>query len=282
MEFIEVSSFKFDPKHYQFCFKRIDEEAQNKFWDAVEYLDTTNHFVAITWLEQLVAKLPEFIDTWMHLGLAYKTIEEHTKCLSCLTTAVFLGKNSLPAKFNQKKHQLIWAQYENRPFLRACHALGMEYQVLGWHRDALELYQFILDVNPDDNQGVRELVTECYLGLGEYDNFIEFYDKGKAYSTTGMNISYALVLLATGKVTEAKDYISAMWYHYHLIWKELLKKRHAKPKVAPEMIGYTSECGSDMAYEYWQRCGKYWDRVEGALVLLKEISLKPPMKTDKE
>lgn len=276
MEFIEVSSFRFDPKEYQFFYKRIDEDAQNKFWDAVEYMHTKNHFIAIQWLEELVLKYPEFIDAWMHLGLAYKTIEQKSKCLSCITTAFCLGKVSLPAKFDQKKHHLIWAQLENRPFLRSCHALGLEYQELEWYRDALVLYQFILDVNPNDNQGVRDLIPECYLGLREYNSFIDFYNRNEEGAMTGMSISYALALIAVGKHDEAKEHIMLTWSYYHLIWKELLKKRHRKPAVPSFLKGYASTNGSDMAYEYWKRCGKYWDQVDGALEYLGEISSKQP------
>jgi len=276
MEHIEVSPCKFEPNEYQFLFTRITENARNKFEEALDYMDTTNHLLAIKRFEELVKEFPEFIDAWVHLGLSYKDIGEQSKCLSCVSTAVYLGKSSLPEKFNQKKNHLIWVHYENRPFLRACHSLGLEYQEIGWYRDALELFHFILDVNPDDNQGVRELVIECYLGLCEYSNLISFFDKNDDSAMTGMVISHALALIGNGELEEANKVITSTWQYYKLIWKELLKKRHTKPSVPSFLEGYASTNGSDMAYIYWKRCGKYWEQVDGALDLLRNISLKQP------
>ena len=53
-----------------------------------------------------------------------------------------------------------------------------------------------------------------------------------------------------------------------LVGKEILKKRHPKPKSYTE--GYITLGGPDQAYEYWRYFGKYWSASESAMNLLRQ------------
>lgn len=264
---------KYDPFDLKFSFPRITAEDYDRFFDIVELLGNGNQQESIFLLQRLVIKYPEFVDAWTHIGFAHQDLGHRIDCLAYFNTAVSLCKSSLPSDFDQKTHKISWYEIDNRPFLRACHALGLEYQDFELYDEALELYRFILDVNPDDNQGVRGLVCECYLDLKQYNEFIAFYDSNRDGSMTGMDISYALALIALGRTDEAKSWIKSTVAIYGKIWKELIKKTHRRPKSPMYDMGFVSAYGADAAYEYWSRYSKYWKQVEGSLECVRQALL---------
>lgn len=265
MKNILISKYDDEPFNLKFSFPRITEKDYNRFYDIVELIENGNYQKSIVLLQQLVIKYPEFADAWTHIGFAHQSLGNRIDCISYFTTAVYICKSSLPNDFNKKTHRILWNEGDNRQFLRACHALGLEYQNLGMNYDALNLYLFILEVNPDDNQGIRELVCECYLGLKQYKKYIAFYDKHRSGSTTGMDISYVLALIASGKTDEAESWIKTNVVRYSNIWKELIKKTHRKPNIPMYDLGFVTTNGIDAAYSYWDRYNKYWLQVEGSL-----------------
>lgn len=81
--------------------------------------------------------------------------------------------------------------------------------------------------------------------------------------------TYPLLLLMEGEINKAKSLLSEAKSKFPLVVKELLKKRHAKPKSFSS-TGYITVGGADQAYEYWKRYGKYWLKNDLAMVLIAE------------
>jgi hypothetical protein len=63
-----------------------------------------------------------------------------------------IGELSLPPGFDGV---LVWGQIYNRPFLRCLHGYGLCLWRLGRLAEAQEVFERILSLNPNDNQGVR-------------------------------------------------------------------------------------------------------------------------------
>lgn len=59
---------------------------------------------------------------------------------------------------------LPWGFIENRPYLRCLHGLGLSHWVLGNVRGALAVFERMLWLNPNDNQGARFCMTEVQAG----------------------------------------------------------------------------------------------------------------------
>ena len=73
------------------------------------------------------------------------------------------SRRDLPEKFSLGRSQLPWDILENRPFLRMYESLGSRYLRLGMLKQATEVFENIVTMNPDDNQGVRETLCSCYF-----------------------------------------------------------------------------------------------------------------------
>ncbi|MGF1635287.1 MAG: tetratricopeptide repeat protein [Phycisphaerae bacterium] len=102
---------------------------------------------------------------------------------------------------------MFWGIIETRPFMRATAGLAdaLQQERLAVHTDeAIALYEQMLRLNPNDNQGIRYPLIGCYLQRRRYENAAEllqrFEDDGSAV------FSWAAVLLALAeRVSKATD-----------------------------------------------------------------------------
>ncbi len=91
------------------------------------------------------------IDAHAHLGnLEFERLPE--RALVHYEMGVRIGELSLPRAFDGV---LVWGRIYNRPFLRCLHGYGLCLWRLGRPGEALQVFERILSLNPNDNQGVR-------------------------------------------------------------------------------------------------------------------------------
>ena len=73
-----------------------------------------------------------------------------------------IGELSLPEGFDGV---LVWGRIYNRPFLRCLHGYGLCLWRLGRLAEAQQVFERILSLNPNDNQGVRSCWEDVRHGL---------------------------------------------------------------------------------------------------------------------
>lgn len=128
-------------------------------------------------LRRIVAAEPRDVDAYAHLGsLALQrhdgdfgdliswvgpTAAERRRylkeALAWYETAVAVGEASLPMVFHGR---LPWSEMDNRPFLRAVHGLALTLWRLGRFNSAERVLVTLLYLNPNDNQGAREILDD--------------------------------------------------------------------------------------------------------------------------
>ncbi|MFB6984655.1 hypothetical protein ACNPQN_39090 [Streptomyces sp. NPDC056297] len=109
---------------------------------------------------------PRQIDCWAHLGTdALERVDSDatalTEALDYYQTAVAVAELSLPPAFTGI---LPWSQLDNRPFHRALHGLGLAWWRLAETSKAAAVMGNSLWTNPNDNQGVRHLISKVNKG----------------------------------------------------------------------------------------------------------------------
>ena len=82
--------------------------------------------------------------------------------------------------------------------------------------------------------------------------------------------SEALALVRIGRDRDARAVLQNCITKLPLVGKELLKKKHPKPK-SKGTNGYVTHGGADQAYAYWKCFGKYWLDSESAMELLNQV-----------
>lgn len=84
-----------------------------------------------------------------------------------LKKAVEAGERALGTKFIKKNTGHFWLLLETRPWMRALGRLATELKEAGLNLDAIGIYERMLELNPNDNQGVRDPLLGLYLTVGD-------------------------------------------------------------------------------------------------------------------
>lgn len=105
-------------------------------------------------LLQIIKKHPFAFDAYYYLGYHYFWQKKTIKSITLLEKGLSNAQKLFSKKFNTKKDQLPWGIVENRPFLRMFFQLGlcnMNHSI----SQSINVFEYIISLNPDDNQGVR-------------------------------------------------------------------------------------------------------------------------------
>jgi tetratricopeptide (TPR) repeat protein len=240
-------------------------DAYDPFDAGCNLLDVGNVEKAEKLLAEVVTNVPTHMDALHHLAIIYDGKGKHDEALKLWKNGVAIGKQALPKTFSSAD-RLEWGWIENRPFLRCQHGFAIALLNDGETDKAHELLEELLSYNPNDNQGVREVLLAFYLEQGELENALALCKRYPDDMLAGLYYGYPLVLFKLGKQTQASKQLQKVVKKSPKIARELLKKTHKPPKSEP---GYITVGGWDEAYEYWGIFGEFWD--EKALEWLKEM-----------
>ncbi len=140
------------------------ERAQELAWDAME-APTKARARALS--RRALELDPDCVDALVNLaGLDSKTPEQ---AIERLKEAVAAGERSLGANYFRQNKGDFWGLLETRPYMRARHRLAD--MLLDAERldEAIGHLEAMLDLNPNDNQGIREILLGAYLEVSNLD-----------------------------------------------------------------------------------------------------------------
>ncbi|MCI0605266.1 hypothetical protein L0156_19950 [bacterium] len=163
--------------------------------------------------------------------------------------------------------RLQWVFLENRPFLRAYHALGLCYLDNGETDKAFVHFMNMLDLNPNDNQGIRDLAVDCCFRLKRPKDALRICNRYKGDVMEGIVYGRPLALFQLGKRQLAATAMSFAIRTYPLIARELVKTKSVKPRNLRET--QITLGGADQAYLYRQRNYAHWKNTPGSLDQLR-------------
>ena len=252
-----------DENQWSFEYPRLSWEMLEAFHDAIELWRAGHIAEAEAEFVRLVTAFPEFIDARHHLALLLSETGRGEEAYQAWHRAVEVGLSGLPETFEMGRDQLPWVMVENRPFLRACHGLGLKYLERGQVEQALDVFEDMLALNPGDNQGVRALVIDCYFQLGDPEGVLEICELYPDDAMEQVLYGRVLALYQLGFKAEAKEALDEAIKWLPLVGKELAKKRHQHPKG--RRADFVVYGGAEQAYFYWKDQGQYWKDTPGAI-----------------
>lgn len=128
--------------------------------DAIDRAEAGDRDGAWQMLMDLVSADLRCLDAHAHLG---NLVFEHApeRAIVHYEVGVRIGELSLPAGFDGL---LVWGQLYNRPFLRCLRGYGLCLWRLGRMAAAQRVFERLLALNPNDNQGVRFCWDEVRSG----------------------------------------------------------------------------------------------------------------------
>ena len=245
---------------WRFVYPPKYDELMDKFGEGIELWQTGHTRSAEKTYKEVIKEFPGFIDAYHHLAILYEESGRDRLAFEIWLKGYQIGKVCFPHNFTPGKDLLRWGLLENRPFLRCTHALGLCFFDGGNLAKAMELFEFIISANPNDNQGIRALLVEGYLKTGNYRAVLDTCDKYKDDITVELTYGKPYALFKLGDKGKATLLLKEAIRLSPKVARELLKKRHIPPKsLRPDR--YTVG-GDDEAFYYWERSGVLWEDPE--------------------
>lgn len=240
------------------------KEIFDRFYEAQEIEDAGS---ASFNLETILEDDPEFIDAYSSLGWMELDLFNYGNAFSFFMEGYSVGTAVIPKNY---RGRIEWAHTENRPFLRVMQGVGVTYlNIEEWDR-AIKVFADMLNYNPNDNQGVRALLMQCYIAQGKFKEILKLCDMFSDDTLPDILYGKVMACYRLEKQRDAEEALKAAIEFLPNIAKELLKKKHKQPKeYASDVV---TVGGDDEAYDYWLRNGQYW--TDPALLKFIEKGLK--------
>jgi tetratricopeptide (TPR) repeat protein len=225
------------------------------------------------------------------LALAHKALKESKDCADAYVLlaeeeadslkqafeyfqrGVEAGEHALGQDFFKKNRGPFWGLLETRPYMRAMEGMANCLWKLKRKEEALNTYQKILHLNPNDNQGIRYVLVDLLLSLNretEVKKLIQQY-KGD-WSAVWKYTDALLGFWKSGETaTTNRKLTQALEENQHVPDYLLGKKRIPGHLPASLSMGEESE-----AVDYAANHLNYWRKTPGAIEWLERQYTNAP------
>jgi len=225
-------------KEFNFIIEKINGDKEGKFvwgnnysklfdqyYDASEIYESGDYEKAINKFRYLIKKDSSFFPAMNDIGWSFIEKNKYSKALGYYEMAYKIANEKIPRSFNGK---IIWGYVDNRHYLRTLHGLGMALYYSHKYEKAIKIFEQILEYNPNDNQGIRYLIGDLYLTLGENikaeESFVENLD------SPSIRYSYGLLLHNSKRFSEAIMQFALAIIEDEYIYKFLVNEKIDEPK----------------------------------------------------
>ncbi|HJV16937.1 MAG TPA: SEC-C metal-binding domain-containing protein [Bacillales bacterium] len=178
------------------------ERAQDLIYDAFEAVGNQRYKLA----EQALKLDPNCVDAYTILAEKAQTIDEASQLYK---KGMLIGEKQLGKAFFKKNKGHFWGLIETRPYMRAKLHYAETLRHLGKIKEATKHFEELLELNPNDNQGVRFFLFTAFAEQGDLKaahGLLQQYEEGTAQNAYNMLL---LELLENGFTAKAEKLLSA-------------------------------------------------------------------------
>jgi tetratricopeptide (TPR) repeat protein len=239
------------------------ERAQELIYDA---FDTDDPQRRVALAEKALQISEDCADAYVLL--AEETAEGAEEARELYEAGTRAGERALGDEIFVEEAGNFWGILETRPYMRAREGLASSLWVLGERTEALSHYQHILELNPNDNQGVRYELAGCLLDEGRDEELGELLEQYEEEASAFWLYTRALwrfrIKGATEQATKELEEATDTNPYVPLY---LLGRKNFLAQGLPELIGLGDE---SEAVSYFARALTEWLRTPGAVEWLRE------------
>lgn len=241
------------------------EQAQELIYDAFETDDPQER---VDLAQQALEVSAECADAYVIL--AEETAEYAEEARELYEAGVRAGERALGEEFFAEEAGHFWGILETRPYMRSLEGLADALWALGEREQAIGHYRRMLELNPQDNQGVRYRLFECLLheGLDEELGELlgEYEDEASAYWLYTRALFRFRTEGATRRATTELEEATDTNPYVPLY---LLGRKNFLAQGLPELIGLGDE---SEAVSYFATALTEWLKTPGAVEWVRENS----------
>ena len=258
------------PHVWEFVYPDIYDNLMDQFNAGCELYEQGDVDKAERAFQAVLTQMPDHLDAIHHLAIVLSERNSLDQARDLWEQAVRIGRKAFPQDFKLGRDRLEWGWLDNRPFLRCLHGLALSRYGEGKIEESLTLFQELLSLNPNDNQGVRAMAVVAMLKLGRWEEILKITKKYPGDMLSETIYGRALALFKLGRRREASIALKEAVSYLPLVGKELLKTKHRLPRTArPDVV---TVGGADEAYYYWEHCGQFWEEDPEAVEWLRRIT----------
>lgn len=229
--------------------------AQELMYEAFE---TRNPAKRIALAHDALELSPKCADAWVLL--AEEEADTVKRAHEYYRRGVEAGEQALGEQFFEKHRGHFWLILETRPYMRALKGMADTFWRMNRKDQALEYYQKMLALNPNDNQGVRDLVVALLLEANRPAELESLLDRYREDTSAVFAYTRALTAFRRGDRV-ANRYLREAFRHNPYVPPYLTGDKRVPPRQ-PEYIGL----GDDTEARFY--AGEHlnhWRRTPGAV-----------------
>jgi tetratricopeptide (TPR) repeat protein len=236
-------------------------EAQEIMYDA---WNAPTHQLAVTLAKKALTISADCADAYNLLAEETAKVDE---AIDLYRKGVEAGERALGKKAFKEDVGHFWGLLETRPYMRARAGLAQGLWEAGRREEAVEHYWELLRLNPNDNQGIRDILMPCLIELGRDEDAEKLYKKFKGDCMAVWKYSRVLLdLLKHGESPEAEKSLKiALGGNHHV--PAYLLGRKKMPRSLPPYYGLGDD-NEAVLYVHGNRAA--WKALPGALKWLAD------------
>ena len=211
---------------------------------------------------------PNNADAYNYLASVEKDID---KAIKLYEKAIKAGEKTLGKNFFKDEKGYFWSFLETRPYMRAKAGLADCLYAKNEVDKAIEIYEEMLELNPNDNQGIRYLLLTLLLGKDDLTKFELFIKNSEEEDCAVWNYNNALYSFKKfGRIAKTNKILFNAYKSNEFVIDYMLGLKRM-PDKPPQYIG-RGDKNEAIAYVFdtW----KLWDKTEGAFDWLYEFKQK--------
>jgi tetratricopeptide (TPR) repeat protein len=185
---------------------------------------------------------------------------------------ISLGRERFGGAYLNKNKGHFWGLHETRPFMRCMSESARCLYEMGKKEAAITLYRELLELNPNDNQGVRDLVMLYLIETGDYEGYQGYAAQYDEHNDI-LAFPHFNKALATFKQSGASDDANAHLRKAHATNKFVSKRLLARKPVT-KMPGLYSPGSAEEADIFAYYAWKIWQDTPGAVEWVGSVAGK--------
>ncbi len=241
------------------------EKAQELIYEAFE---TGSHRKRVQLAKKALKVSSDCADAYVLL--AEETAKDPEEAKELYEKGVKAGERAVKQTLGEEAFEEdaghFWGILETRPYMRARQGLALALWELGERSEAIEHYQQMLHLNPNDNQGIRYLLASALLEEGLDDDLGELLESYEDDAGASWVYARALWRFRTeGDGEEARSALEEAISFNPFVPGYLLGRR-GMPGALPALVGFGDE---SEAAVYFADALPGWLRTPGAIEWLR-------------
>jgi tetratricopeptide (TPR) repeat protein len=247
-------------------FDRKTKKAQEIMYEAWDELNPARR---LTLAHKALKQSENCADAYVLL--AEEAAASVDEALDYYEKGVAAGERALGIEFFKENKGHFWAILETRPYMRALEGKADCLWQLKQKQEALQTYQEMLHLNPNDHQGIRYILIDLLLGMNREEEVEKLLKKYKEdYSAAWLYTRALMTWRKNGPSAVAERTLKRAVEENPYVLDYLTGKKRI-PNMKPDSITWG---GDSEAVDYAAYHLNHWRKTAGAIEWLKSQQQK--------